>query len=102
VLAVPGRPAGLVEMPIDPPLGVGGEDWSRRTTTVPLPPGALLLAYTDGLVERRGQVIDTGLARLTALVTADDPDVVCTTAMTAMGIEQPTDDVALLAVRRLP
>ena len=29
-------------------------------------PGSLLVLFTDGLVERRGEVIDTGLARVAA------------------------------------
>lgn len=37
-----------------------------RETTAPVPPGATLVAFTDGLVERRGEVIDVGLARLRA------------------------------------
>jgi putative methionine-R-sulfoxide reductase with GAF domain len=100
VLAAPGRPATLVDMPVDPPLGVADLHRGRRATTVPLPPGALLLVYTDGLVERRDQVIDTGLADLTALVTAGDPETVCTAVMIGMAPAQPVDDVALLAVRR--
>ncbi len=35
-----------------------------KATTVPAPPSATLLAFTDGLVERRGEDLDRGLARL--------------------------------------
>ncbi len=35
-----------------------------KSTTVPAPPSATLLAFTDGLVERRGEELDRGLARL--------------------------------------
>ena len=44
------------------PFGVSMAD--RRITTVTLPPGAALVAITDGLVERRGEDIDIGIARL--------------------------------------
>lgn len=37
---------------------------SYTSTSVPTPPAATLLAFTDGLVERRGESIDIGLARL--------------------------------------
>ncbi|HEY0532419.1 MAG TPA: GAF domain-containing SpoIIE family protein phosphatase [Actinoplanes sp.] len=100
VLVAPGRPARLVEIPVDPPLGTGHLRRSRRSTCFDLPEGALLLCYTDGLVERRHQPIDVGLGALTALVTADDPEQVCTTAMASLGSDQPGDDVALLAVHR--
>jgi serine phosphatase RsbU (regulator of sigma subunit) len=47
------------------PLGIeAGADYTATTVTVP--PSAGLLAFTDGLVERRGEVIDEGLARLSA------------------------------------
>jgi serine phosphatase RsbU (regulator of sigma subunit) len=32
-------------------------------------PGSCLVLFTDGLVERRGEIIDTGLARLGAAFT---------------------------------
>lgn len=49
---------------IGPPLGVDGGDLERVTTTVETQDGDRLLLYTDGLVERRGEPIDAGLARL--------------------------------------
>ncbi|MEV8530572.1 SpoIIE family protein phosphatase [Streptomyces sp. NPDC051211] len=44
------------------PLGVGGVTF--RSTGVDLPEGAVLALYTDGLIEARGQDIDTGLNAL--------------------------------------
>nr|WP_296068586.1 GAF domain-containing SpoIIE family protein phosphatase [uncultured Actinoplanes sp.] len=102
VLAAPGSPAALVDLPIDPPLGVGRRNAPRRTTEVPFPPGAVLVCYTDGLVERRDQVIDDGLDRLTRVVVPAPAETVCTTVMAGIGTERPTDDVAVLAVRRCP
>ena len=100
VLAVPGEPTRLVDLPIDPPLGVGRRSRGRRTTEVAFPPGAVLVCYTDGLVERRDRVIDDGLHRLIDVVVPGPADTVCTTVMSRIGMEQPTDDVAVLAVRR--
>ncbi|MFF2960617.1 Scr1 family TA system antitoxin-like transcriptional regulator [Streptomyces sp. NPDC057963] len=39
--------------------------------TVPFTEGALLVLYTDGLIERRNEDIDTGLSRLAAALSAD-------------------------------
>jgi serine phosphatase RsbU (regulator of sigma subunit)/anti-sigma regulatory factor (Ser/Thr protein kinase) len=85
-----------------PPLGwaVGkaiGED------RLPLTSGATLLAYTDGLVERRGTSIDTGIARLRGLLgeTADRPAAdACDTILNRVLTTSPVDDdMALLLVR---
>jgi hypothetical protein len=81
-------------------LGIGRHRRPRRSTCIDLPAGSLLLCYTDGLVERRDAPIDDGLTALTTLVTADDPEQVCTTVMASLGSDQPGDDVALLAVTR--
>ena len=53
----------FVSTAIGPPIGVGnGAPYAE--VTVEVPPGATVLVYTDGLVERRGENIDDGLARL--------------------------------------
>jgi sigma-B regulation protein RsbU (phosphoserine phosphatase) len=59
--------------------------------------------YTDGLIERRGETIDHGLARLCQAVTAEPPDVACAAVMAALvGSEPAHDDIALLMFRRPP
>lgn len=100
VLAVPTRPATLLDVPVDAPLGVGRLTGHRRTTAAALPPGAVLLCYTDGLVERRDEIIDVGMKALVGVVEPDDPESVCATVMSRVGLHQPTDDIAILAVRR--
>ncbi|WP_229069906.1 PP2C family protein-serine/threonine phosphatase [Actinoplanes sp. DH11] len=102
VLAEPGRPVVLAGCAVDPPLGVGRHRRARRSTVLALCPGAVLFCYTDGLVERRHQVIDVGLDDLIGIVTPGPADVVCATVMAEAGVERPTDDVAVLAVRRQP
>ena len=52
----------------DAPIGVT-PDAHYQDHTVSVPPGAVVVAFTDGLVERRGEVIDVGLARLRDLAT---------------------------------
>jgi serine/threonine-protein kinase RsbW len=50
-----------------PPLGAyGGLAADREEAELPLDPGARLLLYTDGLVERRCRALDVGLDRLVA------------------------------------
>jgi anti-anti-sigma factor len=74
--------------------------------TVQITPGATLLLYTDGLVERRGEVLDDGLERVRAAAArhaAADP-VGLTGRLLAEVLadaDQP-DDVALIAARLLP
>jgi anti-sigma regulatory factor (Ser/Thr protein kinase)/putative methionine-R-sulfoxide reductase with GAF domain len=90
-----------VDVPVDPPLGVA-PPMSRRATTVELPPGAVVCLYSDGLVERRGVSLDARLGRLCEAVTVRSVEDLCTNVMIQLvGDDRPTDDVALLAVRRL-
>jgi sigma-B regulation protein RsbU (phosphoserine phosphatase) len=100
VLAVPGRPTTLVDMPVDAPLGVGHRHSDRRSTSIDLPPGALLLGYTDGLVERRTEIIDVGIKALIDVVEAAAPETVCNVVMAQLAPAQPDDDIAVLALRR--
>jgi len=101
LFAAPGRPTTLLDIPVDTPLGIGKFQRPRRAVQVAMPAQSLLFCYTDGLVERRDQIIDVGIKTLTDAVRADDPDTVCHTAMTVLADEQPTDDIAMLALRRL-
>ena len=101
VLAVPGRPPALPTAPVDLPLGIGALGSVRRRTEIAFPPGAALVCYTDGLVERRGEYIDTGIDRLVRATEPDDAERMCTTIMARAGAERPTDDIALLVIRRL-
>ncbi|TAK70751.1 MAG: GAF domain-containing protein [Actinomycetota bacterium] len=101
ILAVPGRPARILDIPPGPPLGVVAT--SRSAVDVELPDDAVLLLYTDGLVERRGETLDTGLERLRAATPAADPGIVCRTVMNSLIRDEPTaDDIAVLAVRHVP
>ncbi|HXR72359.1 SpoIIE family protein phosphatase [Actinocrinis sp.] len=86
-----------------PPLTVGRGDAARALGRDELPPGSLLLLYTDGLIERPGESLDEGFDRLLAAATPlchQAVDAVCTQLLEAMvppgGYR---DDVALLALR---
>jgi phosphoserine phosphatase RsbU/P len=92
----------LATASVGPPIGFAqGGDY--RSSELKLSPGGLLCFYTDGLVERRGSTIDDGLDRLRNTVTADPADVVCARVMAALiGNQAVDDDVAVLAMRRVP
>jgi hypothetical protein len=102
VLAVPGEQGRLVEIPVGPPLGVRREI-HRAAVDLSWPAGAVLLFYTDGLVERRDVDIDTRLDQLARAVPAAHPEAVCAAVMHEMiGHDLVLDDVAVLAARRTP
>jgi PAS domain S-box-containing protein len=62
-LLVPARGAPKLLEGVTPPLGVSDLP-VHPETVVDFPPGAAVVLYTDGLVERRGENVDTGLKRL--------------------------------------
>jgi serine phosphatase RsbU (regulator of sigma subunit) len=102
VIALPGLPAELASIAAGLMIGVS-PDTPRRVTTLPIPAGALLCFYTDGLIERPGQMIDDGLERLRRVVVAQPPEAVCAEVMGELvGREPARDDIALLIIRRRP
>ncbi|MEU1241193.1 GAF domain-containing SpoIIE family protein phosphatase [Micromonospora parva] len=102
LLAVPDQPSVPVSVSVDRPLGVGRPVSNRRTTVLDLPPGAALVFYTDGLVERRSEVIDTGIERLADAVRPGPAEALCDHIMATTAEEHPNDDIALLVIRRRP
>ncbi len=77
----------------------------RRESQVTLRRDAVVVLYTDGLVERRGSDLDAGTARLQAVL-ADlagaELEELCDELLARMLPQAPDDDVALLAVRLHP
>ncbi|GLW08280.1 hypothetical protein Misp01_34100 [Microtetraspora sp. NBRC 13810] len=59
----PDGTVGYLSPATSPPLGITAPD-SYTACEERLAPGSTLVLYTDGLVERRGEPIDTGLQRL--------------------------------------
>ncbi|WP_328901049.1 SpoIIE family protein phosphatase [Streptomyces sp. NBC_00441] len=64
--------ARICDVAAGPPLGTGFGGY--RSTVLEAGPGTVLFMYTDGLVERRGEDIDAGVARLGELTLPDNGD----------------------------
>jgi serine phosphatase RsbU (regulator of sigma subunit) len=64
-----------------------------------MPAGSTLIAFTDGLVERRDESIDVGLDRLARAAVEPQPtlDALLTHLITTMTANAGEDDVAVLA-----
>jgi PAS domain S-box-containing protein len=81
----------------------GWPDEERPQATVRLAPGSLLVFYSDGLVERRDEPIDRGIARLEDAVrelSGADPQQVCDALIERLGVaRQRADDVVVVCVR---
>jgi GAF domain-containing protein len=85
------------------PLGVGSQE--RHQATVPFRAGDMVVAFTDGLIERRGEDITDGQERLLrAAGSMNGADLAAGLARTADEVRDPSrdDDVAALAARRRP
>ena len=96
----------------------GTSEWLDRATSVPLPgrgsrlgyeatitlePGSLLVAYSDGLIERRGEDVYAGLDRLLAAATklrSQDPSEICDGLLEEMGVAAARDDDVVIVVLR--
>ena len=100
VIAAPGQPAELARVRAGLLIGVS-PGVRRPVTTVPIPPGALACFYTDGLIERAGEPIDDGLARLCQAVRPEAAEAACAAVMRELvGSNAARDDIALLVLRR--
>lgn len=102
VLVHPGDVASLLEGETSPPLGVVAE-LEPHSSRWSLTDGSVLVLYTDGLIERRGEDITEGIERLRTAVQSEAPNRLCGQIMESMiGSYVPADDVALLALRVAP
>ncbi|MFJ5992863.1 SpoIIE family protein phosphatase [Lentzea sp. NPDC092896] len=84
-------------------LGAGGAAPPQHTAL--LPPGASVVLYTDGLVERHGEVVDQGVRRLTSALNDAArlaPAALVRHVLDEMLVNGQSDDVALVVARHLP
>jgi signal transduction histidine kinase/DNA-binding response OmpR family regulator len=103
LLVPPDRRPVFLEFGRRTPVGVEENQSADAAATADLPPGSLILLYTDGLIERAGETLDDGFARLKSAAAdcADLPvESVCTELLYRM--TPPAgylDDVVVLALR---
>ncbi|HET9059746.1 MAG TPA: SpoIIE family protein phosphatase [Acidimicrobiales bacterium] len=93
----------LLDPHSSPPLGTGTP--LRRASRHPFKPTDVLLAYSDGLVERRTENIEVGLARLVkhaGALAQNSSNAALASLADAVRLADHDDDVTLLAVRPLP
>jgi anti-sigma regulatory factor (Ser/Thr protein kinase) len=93
-------PPRYAESRPSPPIGAAQH--TRYTSTMlQLEPGERLLLYTDGLVARRGESLDVGLARLArhAANTSIELDACCDILLDELPGPGPADDIVVVAVR---
>src|SRR3954463_12309679 len=101
LVRLPGREPELLELDPGLPLGVGAQDYVEAE--IALPPGSLLLGFTDGLVEGKDLPVEEGMAQLLAAM--NEPRTAmeaCDAALAALRPLSSTrkydDDTALLAL----
>jgi serine phosphatase RsbU (regulator of sigma subunit) len=82
------------------PIGVEA-DAPYRSTTVAVPASATVVAFTDGLVERRGEDLDTSLARLRDAAGGSDAELseLLSGLLAKLHDEPSEDDSAILGLR---
>jgi serine phosphatase RsbU (regulator of sigma subunit) len=87
----------FVEVGHGPMLGLAPEV-RFPSGSVSLTSGSALALYTDGLIERRGEMLDIGMERLAAALCSapDDPESTCDAVLDDLDARDSEDDVALV------
>ena len=97
-LLVSGGVARYLDVPPAPPVGVAGATYQASVHV--LPPAATVVAYTDGLVERRREGLDPGLEALAAVGAAHRGDLESLVGTVLRELAPAGgDDTAILALR---
>ncbi|WP_443080251.1 SpoIIE family protein phosphatase [Streptomyces sp. SP18BB07] len=98
-IAGTGEPATRLDLPIGPPLGIGGLPF--ESTDIHLPEGSRIALYTDGLVQDRAHDADVGLKALTRAMDCGRTSLAetCDSIIATRSDGLLEDDAALLLVR---
>jgi len=103
VLVHPDGRTEFLDRATDPPLDARSDPLPRPQADTTFTDGATLVLYTDGLIERRREDIDTGLARLAASLTrhrgAEAEALADAVLLELLPPGGATDDTALIVVR---
>lgn len=96
------RNAGFAAVKPGSPVGINGQA-PPVPTEMAMTAGDVLIAYTDGLVERRGEMLDVGMERLQAAASRDSSslDDMLGSIVTELSDGTPTDDIALIGLKWL-
>jgi serine phosphatase RsbU (regulator of sigma subunit) len=94
----------VLPSPHGPPLGALPGSFAYSSTTIEVRPGDVIVLYTDGLVERRDQDIDSGISRLARHLAGMGPEDELFAASQHMVQQMTTgsptaDDIALVLLR---
>jgi PAS domain S-box-containing protein len=100
LLIAPNGDGRYLEAGRDCPLGAL-QTHRFEEATVAIEPDSTILLYTDGLVERRGESLDTGFDRLRRLAVGGPPDLdaLCDHLIASVADRDAADDTALIALR---
>jgi serine phosphatase RsbU (regulator of sigma subunit) len=98
-LVIDGEKTEFVTTSVGPPLGLPGGVYDSTTTTIPA--GSTMIAFTDGLVERRGECLDVGMKRLEDATSGQDCplDDLLTKVIGDLHDASSNDDIAILGLR---
>ncbi len=108
IVTEPGTASRLVELTVGPPIGAGLGTYSNVERRWSI--GSLLTAFTDGVVERRDQVIDDALLELCGdidraiernISASTSAGVVASLLADRVSAEAADDDAAAMVLRRL-
>ena len=99
-LIIDGTTASFLTTTVGVPIGVE-HPGPYASVTVTIPPAATLLAFTDGLVERRGEILDVGMSRLrdTASRAYPSVDQLLDDLAENLASDGPSDDIAILGIK---
>jgi serine phosphatase RsbU (regulator of sigma subunit) len=99
--------ASYVPVRNSPPAGILRRDSTPPSATMHLDSGEALIFYTDGLVERRDEILDAGLQRLADAARRGAPDSAASLAQRVVhgclsGTDQSDDACVLVVLRQAP